>query len=222
MSASGQTSDPGFELVVLVSSLGGLAPMATVLAGLPATFPVPLVIAQHSRSNDDPDRLSRLLQARTPLPVCTARTGMRIPARGVTVLPPMTVGVLSERHHLKLRDAAGVKVGDALFCSAAQVIGARIIAIVLSGMQRDGAKGVQAVKGHGGRVMAQDPATASSPEMPSAAIATGCVELVLSPHLLASALVALAMAPGASELLRVAAPPWAAGRSSVPEVSTTY
>jgi two-component system chemotaxis response regulator CheB len=77
-------------------------------------------------------------------------------------------------------------------------------------MQRDGAKGVQAIKGHRGRVLAQDPATAGSPEMPSAAIATGCVELVLPPHLLASALVALAMAPGASELLRVAAPPWAA------------
>jgi two-component system chemotaxis response regulator CheB len=45
--------------------------------------------------------------------------------------------------------------------------------------------------------------------MPSAAIATGCVDFVLSPERLAAALVALVMAPGGADLLSVPVPPWA-------------
>jgi two-component system chemotaxis response regulator CheB len=63
-------------------------------------------------------------------------------------------------------------------------------------MLHDGARGVRLVKRHGGRVLAQDPATARAGSMPSSAIATGCVDFVLPPHRLAAALVALTMAPG--------------------------
>jgi two-component system, chemotaxis family, protein-glutamate methylesterase/glutaminase len=84
-----------------------------------------------------------------------------------------------------------------------------MIGVVLTGMLKDGTKGVRAVKRHGGRVLAQDPATARASGMPSSAIATGCVDFVLPMHRIAPALVALTMAPGAAELLTVPTPPWA-------------
>jgi two-component system chemotaxis response regulator CheB len=65
------------------------------------------------------------------------------------------------------------------------------------------------VKRHGGRVLAQDPATARAASMPSSAIATGCVDFVLPPHRLAAALTALTMAPGGASLLAVPVPHWA-------------
>ena len=53
--------------------------------------------------------------------------------------------------------------------------------------------------------------------MPSSAIATGCVDFVLPPHKLASALIALAMAPGAADLLTVPLPHWASIGADQPE-----
>ena len=55
----------------------------------------------------------------------------------------------------------------------------RLVAIILTGMQTDGAQGVRDVKRRGGRVLVQDPATARASGMPSAALATGCVDFVL-------------------------------------------
>jgi two-component system chemotaxis response regulator CheB len=134
---------------------------------------------------------------------------MAVQSTGVTLVPPTTLARVNQQHHLELSAANGVLIGNGLFRSAAEVSGPRLIAVVLSGMRRDGAEGVQAVRRHGGRVLAQDPATAAAPEMPAAAIATGCVDFVLPPERIASALVALAMAPGAAEFLRVAPPSWA-------------
>ena len=84
------------------------------------------------------------------------------------------------------------------------------IAVILSGMLHDGTQGIRSVKRYGGRVLAQDPATARGTSMPSSAMATGCVDFVLPPHRLAPALIALAMAPGGASLLAVPAPHWAA------------
>ena len=73
--------------------------------------------------------------------------------------------------------------------------------MVLTGRGRDGAEGVRAIKARGGRVRAQDPATAQARPMPEAAIGTGCVDFVLPPEGLAAALVTLVMVPGAAAWL---------------------
>jgi two-component system chemotaxis response regulator CheB len=96
-----------------------------------------------------------------------------------------------------------------LFASAAAVFGPRMIAGVLSGRLDDGSLGVRHVKGAGGRVLAQDDATSQAFGMPAAAIATGCVDFVLPLAVLADAITALVMAPGAAAMMRVAPPPWA-------------
>jgi two-component system chemotaxis response regulator CheB len=79
-----------------------------------------------------------------------------------------------------------------LFESAAQVLGDRVIAVVLTGGGSDGTDGVQAVKSMGGIIIAQDPEQAQHPDMPLSAIRTGVVDYVLSVHDIAPTLVRLA------------------------------
>jgi hypothetical protein len=67
---------------------------------------------------------------------------------------------------------------------------------VLTGLLRDGAQRIRAIKRRGGRVLVQDPTAARAAGMPSAIIATGCVDFVLPLDRIAPALVALTIAPG--------------------------
>lgn len=198
-----------FDLVVVVASLGGLAAISAILTELPAAFTVPLVVVQHGRRNDNLDRLTCLLQRFTTLPVRTARPGLRVDAPGVTVIPAGTTATVDQTRRLSIVDNDGLHGGDALLSSAAAALGPATIGVVLTGMLKDGTKGVQAIKRHGGRVLVQDPATARASSMPSTALATGCVDFVLPVHRIAAALIALIMAPGAAELFTVPTPAWA-------------
>lgn len=198
-----------FDLVVVVASLGGLEAISSILTDLPGTFAVPLLVVQHGRRSENPDRLSRLLQRVTTLPVRTARTGLRADMPGVIVIPGGAAATIDDMRRLSIIDCAGLGGGDLLLTSAAAAVGPGAIGVVLTGMLKDGSQGVRAIKRHGGRVLAQHPATARAAGMPSSAIATGCVDFVLPLHRIATALVALTMAPGAAELLTVPTPPWA-------------
>jgi two-component system chemotaxis response regulator CheB len=184
--------------------------MSALVAGLPPTFPIPVLVAQHRPGSADPGRLPWLLGRRAALPVRSARPGMAASAPGVTLIPGGRAAVVDPAGQLRLA-VSREPAGDALLASAAETAShGAVIAVVLSGMLRGGgAEGVRAVKRHGGRVLAQDPATAEAPGMPASAIATGCVDFVLAPDRLAIALVALAMAPGGAELLTVPLPHWA-------------
>jgi two-component system chemotaxis response regulator CheB len=129
---------------------------------------------------------------------------------GVTVIPGGSTATVGASGRLCLAKPGGAG-GDGLLATAAASAAARgpVIAVVLTGMLQDGAEGARAVKRHGGRVLAQDPATARAPGMPSSAIATGCVDFVLPPDRLSFALIALVMAPGGADLLTVPLPHWA-------------
>jgi two-component system chemotaxis response regulator CheB len=100
-------------------------------------------------------------------------------------------------------DGVGHRFADVLLTSAARLLGPRVIGVVLSGRLDGGARGARELKRHGGRVMVEDPQIAMAPGMPSAALATGCVDFVLSPERLGFALVTLCAAAGAADLFRV-------------------
>lgn len=108
-----------FEVVALVASLGGLAAVSEVLAALPAGFPTQLLVVQHGRRQDNPHRLTGLLQKVTTLPVRTAHDGMSLDAPAVTVIPPGCLASLDRAHHLALTDADIACGGDSLLTSLA-------------------------------------------------------------------------------------------------------
>jgi len=92
---------------------------------------------------------------------------------------------------------------DPLFTSLAREFGARAIGVVLSGALYDGAQGAYEIAAAGGRILGQSRETAQVRDMPVAALQTGGVDFMLSPKMIAHALVALTMAPGADSWFRV-------------------
>jgi two-component system chemotaxis response regulator CheB len=201
---------PGrFDLVVVVASLGGLASSARLLAGLPGDFPVPVVLLQHAAPRQSPEVLPGLLQRATDLPVRAASEGDLLAGPGAVVLPRGCTATLDARLRLRLMAAERGGGGDTLLASAADAAASRAIAVILTGMLTDGAKGVRAIKRNGGRVLVEDPRSAQASSMPAHAIATGCVDFALPNHRLASALITLAVAPGGAEMFAVPTPAWA-------------
>lgn len=192
----------------MVASLGGLEAVSAVLGGLPADFPVPVVLAQHGKRSGSAERLAHILQGVTPLPVHPASEGDLLSRHGVTVIPCGYAAELVDGR-LSLTSGSATFDGDALFAAMAAAEGPGIIGVVLTGLQRDGTAGVRSIKRAGGRVIAQDPATARGSSMPASAIGTGCVDYVLPVSHIAAALVALTMASGAAELMAVPTPSWA-------------
>jgi two-component system chemotaxis response regulator CheB len=164
----------------------------------------------HGMRNENRDRLAWLLQRQTGLPVRTARHGVSALLPGVTVIPGGFLATIDSRHQICLAEGRFTG-GDGLLTSAAATAGpGAVIGVVLTGMLHDGAAGARAVKRRGGSVLAQDPATARAPSMPSSAIATGCVDYVLPAEGIAAALTALTRAPGCAASPTVATPPAAA------------
>jgi two-component system, chemotaxis family, protein-glutamate methylesterase/glutaminase len=171
-----------YGIVAIAASAGGVQALSTVLGGLAATFPVPVVVVQHLDPRHD-TILAEILDRRTPLRVTLAESGVTVCPGTAYLAPPnhhLLVGpggVLNltdtERTHF-VRPAA-----DQLFESVADSYGPRAIACVLTGTGQDGASGVQAVKATGGTVVVEDPDTAAFDGMPAAAIRTGSADLVV-------------------------------------------
>lgn len=200
-----------FGVVVMAASLGGLRAFEQVLSALPDDFPVPIVATQH-RNVQDRDQLADLLDRSCHLSVRQAAEGEPLRTGAVHVVPAGCHALITSDERLTLSsDGSGQvpRCGDALLRSAATQYGMRAVGVVLTGRLDDAATGARAIKRAGGRVLVQSPDEARAGGMPSAALATGCVDLVLPLHLLGSALVALTMAPGGADLLKVALPPWA-------------
>ena len=202
------SASTGFDAVVLVASLGGVKALTTVLAELPASFPAPVLVVQHARAGSG-GSLARVLGARCALPVHEVAHGAALPGSGVLVVPPDTSTRLTAGRTFTVEPESGLHPGDVVLGSVAQVLGARTVGVVLTGRLDDGAGGVRAVKRRGGRVLVQDPATAEARDMPSHALATGCVDFALPLERLPAALISLTMAPGGADLFTVPTPPWA-------------
>ncbi|HWD71234.1 MAG TPA: chemotaxis protein CheB [Actinomycetota bacterium] len=189
---------PAFEIVAVASSAGGLAALTSLLSGLPALFPAPVLLVQHL----DPRHkslLADMLSRCTELPVKMAEGGDRLTGGSVFVAPPNYHLVVDPGGTLSLTQSELIHFlrpsADILFESVANSFPGRAIAVVLSGTGSDGAKGVKAIKNSGGTVIAQDEDTSEFFGMPSAAIATGSVDVVLPLALIAPALVGLVQPP---------------------------
>jgi signal transduction histidine kinase/PAS domain-containing protein len=174
-----QAPEPGFEIVALVTSAGGLQALSAVLRELPAGFPAPLVVVQHLGAGGS--SMVEILRRRTALAVDWASDGAVLAAGQVLLCPALSTMEVNPDGTCSVQPGATTRDRpiDILLASLAQSHGERALGVVLTGMGRDCARGVQALKRAGGTVIAQSAETADQPAMPLAAIATGAVDLVL-------------------------------------------
>ncbi|HKV10218.1 MAG TPA: chemotaxis protein CheB [Thermoanaerobaculia bacterium] len=192
-----EAAGKGCDLVVIAASAGGIHALQEILAGLPADFPVPVAVVQH-RSPRPPNLLGKILGQASRLTVKLAEASEALRPGTIYLAPPDLHLIVLPNHTFALRD--GQRIGnvlssaDPLFASAAEVLGGRVIAVVLTGMGHDASDGVQAVKAAGGTVIAQDEASSQYFAMPKSAIATGCVDFILPLRKIAPELVRLTKA----------------------------
>lgn len=176
-------------------SAGGIDALRTVLAGLPAAFPLPVVIVSHTGPTVD-SLLPEVLRPVCPLPVDEASERCPVVARRVHVAPPGYHLLIEADHTFALSVDAKVRnvrpAIDVLFASAADAYGDGLICVVMTGANDDGSRGLAAVKAKGGFAIVQDPETAFARAMPEAAIATGRVDRVVPLGAIAAELASLA------------------------------
>jgi two-component system chemotaxis response regulator CheB len=177
-------ADPGepYGVVAIGASAGGITALSRVLGGLPAGFPVPVLVVQHL----DPRHktvIADVLGRRTKMPVRLAREGEKAEAGVVYVAPPNRHLLVGADGMLTLSSSELVHFvrpsADLLFESVAGSYGPRAIACVLTGTGSDGAMGASAVKSRGGTVIVEDPELAEFKNMPEAAVAAGVVDFIL-------------------------------------------
>jgi len=181
-------------IIVLTASAGGLKAISQILSNLPQDFPAPIVIVQHI-SPRHPSMMAEILGRRTLLQVKQAEAGDRLNPGTVYIAPPNQHLLINKDNTLSLSNTEKVRhvrpAADVLFQSAANSFLKQVIAVVLTGMDGDGAAGVEVVKQMGGIVIAQSEATSDFYSMPKAAIDTGVVDYILALHAIAPALLNL-------------------------------
>jgi two-component system, chemotaxis family, protein-glutamate methylesterase/glutaminase len=178
----GEPGDRLFECVAIGASAGGLQALRTLLSGLPAAFPIPIVIVQHVGPRGD-FYLSEVLDRATAIAVKEAEDKELMHSQTAYVAPAGYHLLVERDGTLSL--SVDEKVNfcrpaiDPLFESAADAFGQGLIGIVLTGANADGAKGLVRIKEKGGYAIVQDPRSAESPCMPQAAIEAVRVDKVL-------------------------------------------
>jgi two-component system chemotaxis response regulator CheB len=185
------------RMVAVGASWGGLEAIGRLLAGLPPGFPAAVVVVQH-RGSATPDGVMRhYLEQRCHLEVIDAEDKLPL-EDGRVYLGPPDYHLLVDDGILGLSLEAPVAYSrpsvDVLFESAADSYGPDLAAVVLTGANDDGSRGVVAVKRAGGTVLVQDPEQAERREMPDAAIATGAIDGVYGVEDLAACLTRLVCA----------------------------
>jgi two-component system CheB/CheR fusion protein len=177
-------------VVGIGASAGGLEAIKVLLSHLPKETGMAYVVVQHLDPSH-PSLLPDLLARTTILPVREVTEGMLVEADCVYVTPANATLTLAQGvFRLTPRTQSGGKLSsiDRFLTSLAHARGPQAVGVVLSGTASDGTVGLQTIKAEGGITFAQDPATASFPQMPQSAIALGCVDHVLSPEEIAATL----------------------------------
>ncbi|HEX7779343.1 MAG TPA: chemotaxis protein CheB, partial [Vicinamibacterales bacterium] len=171
-------------IVAVGASAGGLEAFSQVLEHLHRKPDIAFIFVQHL-SPQHSSALPELLGPKTNLPVVQATNGIVIEPNRVYVIPPnVHMDVVDGRLHLLPRptDRSQFTPIDFFFQSVARWARDRAIGVVLSGTASDGAAGIREIKTLGGITIVQKPETARHDGMPRAAIATGMVDLVLTPE----------------------------------------
>ena len=181
-----------FPVVCVGGSAGGLDAYIRLLRNLPADMGVAIVIVNHLRTVAT--LLHEILPQYTTMPVELITDRLVIEPNHVFIIPAQhDLHVLAGEFRLKpiSKPRGWPDVITVFLRSLTEHWDGKLIAVIVSGYDGDGAAALRGIKEAGGTTIAQKLDTAAQPDMPESAIASGCVDLVLSPENIAKAIVRL-------------------------------
>jgi chemotaxis response regulator CheB len=182
-----------FPVVCVGGSAGGLEAYTRLLHNLPADMGVAIVIVNHQRSIAT--LLHEILPRFTTMPVELITEKLDIQPNHVFIIPEQRdLHVHDGEFQLKpiSKPRGWPDVITVFLRSLTQHWDGKLIAVIVSGYDGDGAAALCGIKEVGGITIAQKPDTAAQPDMPESAIASGCIDFVLSPEDIAREIIRIA------------------------------
>lgn len=183
------------KIIVIGASTGGIEALRVVLGGLPKQIKAVVCVCQHidkSARLDYQMIFSDVFHYR----LVEVEDKQWLSAGNIFFAPPGYHLYVESAGYFSLSLDAAVNWSrpsiDVLFESAAKVFSDRVIGVILTGANADGAQGIREIKRLGGITIAQNPETAVARTMPKLAIETGCVDHILELHDIAKTLMRLA------------------------------
>lgn len=172
-----------YDMIVVGSSAGGIESLTQIIVSLPAKFLQTIVIVQHI-SHDAKRSLANHFASIAHVPVREVEDKEPI-ERGVVYFAPTN-------YHLLVSNAGVFNLNidppvsfsrpsiDVLFQSAAEVYQQRLMGVILTGTNHDGAEGLKEIRKHGGLAIVQNPSDARYPTMPQTALDVADPQLVMT------------------------------------------
>ena len=171
-----------YEAIVVGLSAGGMQALKIFVPALPASFPLPVAIAQHVGEDGD-GFLSEYLNQIASLPVKEAEDKEPLCAGHIYLAPAGYHLLIEEDRTFSLSVDPRVNFCcpsiDVLFESAADGFGKALIGVVLTGANGDGSHGLKTIKARGGLAIVQNPATAEARHMPQAALEATAIDHIV-------------------------------------------
>lgn len=180
---NGVRAEHKHDLIAIAASTGGPQAIHTILSGLPATLPNPILVTLHIATGFTKGLVDWLAEG-TRLKVKVAASGDRVSAGHVYVNPAEnSMTLVGESLLLGTHPVNTVfrPCCNTMLASVARNCGNKSIGIILSGMGNDGVEGIGAIKAAGGMTIAQSSASSVINGMNKLAVDKGYVKQVLSP-----------------------------------------
>lgn len=184
-----------FPIVCVGGSAGGLDAYTRLLKNMPADMGVAIVIVNHLRTVST--LLHEILPRFTDMPVELITEKLDIEPNHVFIIPERRdLHVLNDEFRLKpiSKPWGWPDVITVFLRSITTHWDGKLIAVIVSGYDGDGADALCGIKEVGGITIAQKPDTAIQPDMPDSAIASGCIDYILSPEDIANEILKIAAA----------------------------
>jgi two-component system, chemotaxis family, protein-glutamate methylesterase/glutaminase len=188
-------SEANFPVVCVGGSAGGLDAYTRLLRHLPANMGVAIVIVNHLRTVAT--HLHEILPGYTNMPVKLITERLVIQPNHVFIIPAQRdLHVLDGEFRLKpiSKPRGWPDVITVFLRSLTEHWAGQLIAVIVSGYDGDGAAALCGIKEVGGITIAQKLDTAEQPDMPESAIASGCIDFILSPEDISREIVRIARA----------------------------
>src|SRR6202166_3704284 len=193
MTMQSESADEHFPVACVAGSAGALDAYIRLLKHLPADMDVAIVIVNHLRTVAT--LLHEILPRYTEMPVELITERLLIQPNHVFIIPEQRdLHVLDGEFRLKpiSKPRGWPDVITVFLRSLTQHWAGKLIAVIVSGYDGDGAAALCGIKEVGGITIAQKLDTAGQPDMPGSAIASGCIDFVLSPEDIAQEIVRIA------------------------------